>query len=114
MWHGFLLLWEDRNSNQHGRDSIKQNTIKRDIPLKKTQQLDKDKEKLEYEDQKIYSKPVEEWEQETNRKIRQWINLAEPLTKKPIQKKHKQKVAADQWICTHHLTMNSRIYLMWY
>ena len=64
--------------------------------MKKTRQLYEDKEKLEYEDQRIYSKPVEEWEQETNRKIRQWINLAEPLTKKSIRKKRKRKLAADQ------------------
>jgi hypothetical protein len=82
MWHGFLLLWEDRNSNQHGRNSIEQNTIKQESLLKKIRKLYEEKETLEHEDQRIYNKPVEEWEQETNRKIRQWINLTKPLTKK--------------------------------
>jgi hypothetical protein len=43
------------------------------------------------EDWRLYHNPVQEWEVETNEKIREWIALAKPLTK-ITKKTRKRKV----------------------
>jgi hypothetical protein len=92
MWHGFLQMWEDRNDDQHGRDQQEGTTKERTILQAKVKYLYEQKESIDPEDRRLYHKPVQEWEEETNKKIREWINLAEPLTKitKRIAKRRRQ------------------------
>ena len=81
MWQGFLLMWEDRNDDQHGRDSIEIAVKERELLLQKVHQLYNQKESIDPEDRRLYHKPAAQWEEETNKKIREWIKIAEPLTK---------------------------------
>jgi hypothetical protein len=83
-------MWENRNDDQHGRDANEETSKEREKLLKKTRFLYKQKESIDPKDRRLYHKPVEAWENETNKRIRDWINLAEPLmksTKKAIRKK---------------------------
>ena len=81
MWQGLLLMWEDRNNDQHGRDNIEQIGKEREKLLQKIDQLYTQKESIDPEDRRLYHKPVDKWKEETNKKLREWINLAEPLNK---------------------------------
>ena len=89
MWQHLLLMWEDRNNDQHGRDNIEQVGKEQEKLLQKIDQLYTQKESIDPEDRRLYHKPVDTWKEETNKKIREWINLAELLTKK-IMKNHKK------------------------
>ena len=73
-------MWEDRNNDQHGRDNIEQIGKEREKLLQKIDQLYTQKESIDPEDRRLYHKPVDKWKEETNKKLREWINLAEPLT----------------------------------
>jgi hypothetical protein len=68
MWQGLLLLWEDRNNDQHGRDNIEQVGKEREKLLKKIDQLYTQKESIDPEDRRLYHTPVEKWQDETNKK----------------------------------------------
>jgi hypothetical protein len=63
MWQGFLQLWEDRNDNQHGREQNDKISKERHILLGKLKHLYVQKDIIDPEDQKIYHKPVQEWEE---------------------------------------------------
>ena len=96
MWQGLLLMWEDRNDDQHGRDTIEAAVKERDILLNKIHQLYTQKESFDPEDRRLYHKPEEQWKEETSKKIREWINLAEPLTKNTKKKTRTRKVDPRQ------------------
>ena len=51
---------------------------------------------IDPEDRRLYHKPVEKWKEETNKKIREWINLAEPLTKHTKKKPRTRKMDPRQ------------------
>jgi hypothetical protein len=96
MWQGFFLMWEDRNDDQHGRDSIESAVKERKLLLQKVHQLYNQKESIDPEDRRLYHKPAEQWERETNKNTREWIKLAEPLTKNiKNTKKTKRKQKMD-------------------
>jgi hypothetical protein len=59
MWEGFLQMWENRNNDQHGRDTTDAISKEREKLLKKTRQLYEQKESIDPEDQRLYHKPVE-------------------------------------------------------
>jgi hypothetical protein len=46
MWQGLLLMWEDRNDDQHGRDNIEQFGKEREKLLQKIDQLYTQKESI--------------------------------------------------------------------
>jgi hypothetical protein len=96
MWQGFLQMWEDQNNDQHGRDSNEATAKEREKLLQKTKQLYELKDKIDPEDRRLYHKPVAQWENETNRQIREWINLAEPLTKNHKKTTRNRKVDPRQ------------------
>jgi hypothetical protein len=104
MWQGFLQMWENRNDDQHGRDNIDAISKEREKLLKKTRQLYEQKESIDPEDRRLYHKPVEAWENETNKKIRGWINLAEPLTKTSKKTNCKKKVEPRQPLIKNFFT----------
>jgi ribosomal protein L32 len=95
MWQGLLLMWEDRNNDQHGRDSIKQIGKEREKLLQKINQLYTQKERIDPEDRRLYHKPVEKWKEERNKKIREWIHLAESLTKNTKKNRESEKWTQD-------------------
>ena len=76
MWQGFLLMWEDRNDDQHGRDNIETAVKERELLLQKVHQLYNQKESIDPEDRRLYHKPAAQWEEETNKIIREWIKIA--------------------------------------
>jgi hypothetical protein len=92
MWQGLLLMWEDQNNDQHGRDSIELAVKERETLLKKIHQLYNQKESIDPEDRRLYHLPENKWQEETSKKIREWINLAEPLTKNTKKKSRTRKV----------------------
>jgi hypothetical protein len=47
---------------------------------------------------------VQEWEEATNKKIREWINLVEPLTKPTKKATRKKKVDPRQPLIQSHFT----------
>jgi hypothetical protein len=96
MWNGFLLMWEDRNDDQHGRDNIETAGKERDKLLQKVTQLYSQKERIDPEDRRIYHTPEEKCKEETNKKIKEWINLAEPLTKNIKKTTRKRQVDPRQ------------------
>ena len=96
MWQGLLLMWEDRNDDQHGRDSIESAVKERETLLKKIHQLYTQKESIDPEDRRLYHIPENKWQEETSKKIREWINLAEPLTKNTKKKSRTRKVDPTQ------------------
>jgi hypothetical protein len=104
MWQGFLQMWESRNDDQHGRDNIDAISKEREKLLKKTRQLYEQKESIDPEDRRLYHKPVATWENETNKKIRDWINLAEPLTKTSKKTTRKKKVDPRQPLIKNFFT----------
>jgi hypothetical protein len=65
----------------NGRDANEKSSNKREMLLKKTRFLYEQKESIHPEDRRLYHKPVKAWENATNKRIRDWINLAKPLTK---------------------------------
>jgi hypothetical protein len=83
MWQGLLLMWKDWNDDQHRRDSIESAAKERATLLKKIHQLYTQKESINPEDRWLY--------QEKSEKIREWINLAEPLTKNTKKKIENKK-----------------------
>ena len=89
-------MWEDRNNDQHGRDNIEQIGKEREKLLQKVDQLYTLKERMDPEDRRLYHKPVDTWKEETNKKIREWINLAEPLTKNTTKKPRTRKIDPRQ------------------
>jgi hypothetical protein len=95
MWQGLLLLWEDQSNDQHGRDNIKQVGKEREKLLQKIDQLYTQKESIDPEDRRLYHTPVEKWQDKTNKKIRECINLAEPLTKNTKKKPRTRKWTQD-------------------
>jgi hypothetical protein len=86
MWQGLLLMREDRNNDQHGRDNIEQVGKEQEKLLRKNDQLYTQEETIDPEDRTLYHKPVERWQDKTNKKTIEWINLAEPLTKNTKEK----------------------------
>jgi hypothetical protein len=99
MWHGFLLMWEDRNNDQHGRDSIKTAVKERKLLLQKIHRLYNQNEGIDPENRRLYLKTAAQWEEETNKRMREWIKIDEPLTKNTkntTQTKRKQKVDPRQ------------------
>jgi hypothetical protein len=104
MWQGFLQMWEDRNNNQHGRDQNKAVVKERDTLLRKLKHFYVQKDILDPKDQRLYHKPVQEWEEATNKKIREWINLAELLTKPTKKTTRKKKVDPRQPLIQSYFT----------
>ena len=96
MWQGLLLIWEDRNNDQHGRDTNEKFGKEREKLLQKIDQLYTQKESIDPEDRRLYHKPVENWNEETNKKMREWINLAEPLTRPTTKTGKRRKVDKRQ------------------
>ena len=60
LWQGLLLMWEDRNDDQHGRDTIESAAKEWDILLNKIHQLYTQKESIDPEDRRLYHKPEEQ------------------------------------------------------
>ena len=92
-------MWEDRNDDQHGRDNIERAVKERKLLLQKVHQLYNQKESINPEDRRLYHKPAAQWEEETNKKIREWIKIAKPLTKnikRVIKTKKKQTMDPRQ------------------
>jgi hypothetical protein len=85
-------MWEDRNDDQHGRDSIESAVKERATLLKKIHQLYTQKKSIDPEDRRLYHIPENKWQEETSKKIREWINRAEPLTKNTKKKSRSRKV----------------------
>ena len=82
MWHGFLLLWEERKQDQHGRDKIQQTATLRQNLLKRTRQLYSKIHLYDNEDKRFFTTTLEQWEQATNNAIQDWITIAEPIAEK--------------------------------
>ena len=61
-------MWEDRNDDQHGRDSIESAAKEREILMNKIHQLYTRKETIDPEDRRLYHKPEEQWKEETSKK----------------------------------------------
>ena len=60
MWQHLLLMWEDWNNDQHGRDNIEQVGKERETFLQKVDQLYIQKESIDPEDRRFYHKPEEQ------------------------------------------------------
>jgi hypothetical protein len=56
-------------------------------------------------DRRLCHKPEEKWQEETSKKIREWNNLAEPLTKNMKKKRRTRKVDPTQPLIKNCFTM---------
>ena len=107
IWHGFLQLWEERKLDQHGRDKIQQQTTTRQNLLKRTHQLYAKLHLYNQEDKRYFSRPITQWEQESNKAIQDWITIAEPLADKSISRA-KTRVRKNQPTITQFFTTTTR------
>jgi hypothetical protein len=80
LWHGFLELWEAQKDDQHGQDKIEQHEKERTILLRRTRYIYANMEQWDHEDMQYFKEPVHYWENTTNKKIKDWLNMAEKLT----------------------------------
>jgi hypothetical protein len=104
MWQGFLQMWENRNNAQHGRNANETTSKEREKLIRKTKYLYEQKERINPEDRQLYHKPVKAWENETNKRLREWINRAEPLTKTTKKTIRKKKVDPRQLLIKSFFT----------
>ena len=107
LWHGFLQMWEERKQDQHGRDVIQQNDSLRRNLLKKTNLLYSKLHLFDEEDKRLFVKPVEHWEQASNKDIQDWITLAEPLAEKSISRA-KTRLSQNQSTITQFFSATTR------
>jgi hypothetical protein len=81
----WLLLWDSRNADRHGRDATSQNNARRTQALRELEQLYTYKNSVLYRDKTMFFDSLTDHSTKPTHAIRQWINTYQPLIMKSIR-----------------------------